>query len=564
MNSPHILVVIPARGGSKGIPRKNLRILHGKPLIYYSIQNGLRSRFRPDVVVSSEDREILTMAEKFGAQIHQRPEKLADDVTTLDPVIYNAYKETSKKSGKDYQFIITLQPTSPLLKVESLDMAIKRMIDEPSFHTIISATNDTHLTWRKEDGMFLPNFTERVNRQQLTPTYKETGSFLICRSDVISESSRIGESVDLFLLNGAEQIDIDSHEDWNLCEYYLARKKVLFVVSGYPEIGMGHVYNTLMLADELVAHGVTFLVDGKSDLAFNKISQTHYKLFKQEHTDIAEDINKINPDLIINDRLDTTEQYMSSIQKKGRLIVNIEDLGAGADMADMLINAMYPEKHDEEHHQFSGPKYFCLRPEFLYSEPVKNIKKEVKNVLLCFGGVDPNNLTAKTVASIYDYCQQHVIDITVVAGLGYENIDSLGEWTNLTVYRDVAHLSELMASADLIFTSAGRTTFEVASMGIPGIVMAQNSRELTHAFASPENGFCTLGLGAEITEKEILENFRSLVENVKLREEMHQQLLSQDVKSGRKRVVQLIETLLRGEQAHDFAYLSSDISKEKR
>ncbi|MFC6806263.1 cytidylyltransferase domain-containing protein [Methylophaga thalassica] len=92
-HQPNILVVIPARGGSKGIPRKNLRSLAGRPLIFYSIRNALASSFLVDVYVSSEDEEILSISEKFGAKVLKRNDEDAQDVVTLDPVIFKAYKQ---------------------------------------------------------------------------------------------------------------------------------------------------------------------------------------------------------------------------------------------------------------------------------------------------------------------------------------------------------------------------------------------------------------------------------------------------------------------------------------
>ena len=97
-----IIIIIPARGGSKGIPRKNLRPLLGKPLIYYSIQNGLNLKniFDIEVVLTSDDNEILTMAEKLGATTVKRSQNLADDITTLDPVIQDALVQSEKKFNK--------------------------------------------------------------------------------------------------------------------------------------------------------------------------------------------------------------------------------------------------------------------------------------------------------------------------------------------------------------------------------------------------------------------------------------------------------------------------------
>ena len=116
-----VLAVIPARGGSKGIPRKNVRLMHGKPLIYYSIQNALACSYIDDVVVSSDDEEILSIAAMYGAIAMNRNSALAQDAVTLDPVIYDAVLRMEQETGKTYDVVVTLQATSPLLTVETLD-----------------------------------------------------------------------------------------------------------------------------------------------------------------------------------------------------------------------------------------------------------------------------------------------------------------------------------------------------------------------------------------------------------------------------------------------------------
>ncbi|HIQ28383.1 MAG TPA: acylneuraminate cytidylyltransferase, partial [Sulfurovum sp.] len=448
----NILVIIPARGGSKGIPRKNLRTLAGKPLIYYGIKTSLNSKYAPDVYVSSDDDEILSISKQIGAKTIKRNPKLAKDVTTLDPVIYDAYNQAVEIENKKYDLIITLQPTSPLLKSSSLDKAIEILVNNDEIETVIAATDDTHLTWKKENDQFLPNYKERVNRQYLTPIYKETGGFLITRSNVISGKNRIGKNVELHLLNDGENIDIDTYEDWNLCEYYLKRKKILFVVSGYQEIGLGHVYNTLLIANDILNHNIAFLVDSKSQLAYDKISSKNYTVYMQKNESIVEDIKLLNPDVIINDKLDTEASYITDLKSLRMKVINFEDLGTGAKEADLVINAIYPEKEILANHYF-GHDYFVLRDEFILSSP-RVISKEVKNVLLTFGGVDPNNYTLKVLQSIYDYCIENGINISVVAGFGYQHYESLTAFTDIAIYKNATDISDHMKKANLIFTSA--------------------------------------------------------------------------------------------------------------
>jgi CMP-N-acetylneuraminic acid synthetase len=542
MNNSAILVVIPARGGSKGIPRKNLRSLAGKPLLHYSILTALNSCHNPDVFVSTDDDEIASISEQLGASIIHRDPAKAEDATTLDPVIHDAFIQATAITGKDYKLIVTLQPTSPLLSTSSLDDALSSMVRNPDLDTIISAKDDTHLTWRHDGDSYKPNYDKRVNRQYLPQTYKETGGFLITRTSNITETNRIGNNVALHLLSNGEDIDIDTYEDWNLCEYYLKRKRLLFVVSGYPEIGLGHAYNTLLIANDILNHQIEFLVDTKSQLARDKIAEKNYTVQIQTSDDIADDVIKINPDVVINDRLDTSKEYIQKIKDAGIKTINFEDLGDGARLADLVINAIYPENTVLPKHHF-GHEYFILRDEFFLTKK-KLPSANVTRVLLTFGGVDPNNLTCRVLKAIQPYCRENDIAISVVAGFGYSNYEKLNEFEGIDVFRNCTNISHHMQSADIIFTSAGRTTYEVASLQVPSIVIAQNPRELTHFFASAEYGFLNLGLGNELQGSDILEAFISLAENQESRIYMADLMAKTDLASGRKRTLKLINDVV--------------------
>jgi CMP-N-acetylneuraminic acid synthetase/spore coat polysaccharide biosynthesis predicted glycosyltransferase SpsG len=538
----NVLVVIPARGGSKGIPRKNLRPLNGLPLISYSISLALQSSYQPDVFVSTDDAEIAYFAKKFGAQVHMRNPSLGGDNVTLDPVIYDAYVAIAKKLDKQYDFVVTLQPTSPLLSVKSLDQAIEHMINNPEVETTLSAVNDTHLTWGKNERGYFPNFTARVNRQQLPPVYRETGGFFISRISVVTPTSRIGKNVSLHIVPTQEAIDIDSFEDWALCEYFLNRKVIVFCVSGYPEIGLGHVYNCLTLANQILNHRLIFLVDKKSELACSKIAESNFEVYQQRQDALEDDIIALNPSIVINDRLDTAKEFIVRLKERNILVVNVEDLGEGAHYADLVINAIYPEKEALPRHYF-GPDYFCARDEFLLHAE-KEIEPFVKTVLLSFGGVDPSNLTLKVLTAIYDFCKQNNVRLKVVLGLGYQNADTLKSFTDIEISRNVQSISDLMYEADIAFSSAGRTIYELALIGTPSIILAQNQREMSHFFASEENGFRHLGLGKEVSEDEILAAFIETFNSPTKRMEMNRKMKKNNVRGGRERVIKLINNLI--------------------
>ena len=538
-----ILIIIPARGGSKGIPRKNIRALNGKPLISYVINTSLNlTGYEVDCYVSSDDDEILTLSSKFGAKTIQRSSNLSDDKTTLDPVIYNAFLEIQKIEDKSYDLVITIQPTSPLLSSKSLSSAIQQLLDD-SFDTVISGVYDSHLSWLKKDERFIPNYKERVNRQYLPEIYKETGSFVITKAEFVKENSRFGNNIAIYPLNKKEAIDIDTYEDWNLCDYYLNKQKILFVVTGYPEIGLGHIYNSLSIANEILNHRLVFLVDYKSELGYQKIVESNYEVHIQKQENIVDDIYEINPDIVISDILDTSSEYVESLKARNITTINFEDIGSGSDYADLVFNAMYPDKSPRENHYY-GEKYFILRDEFRFT-PIKKLKETVKTVSISFGGVDPNNYTERILNLIYEDCVATNININVVMGMGYQNENKIeGKFLKANFYHNIPNISDIINEADLIFTSAGRTTFEVASLGIPCIVLCQNKRETTHFFANEINGFCNMGLGTDVKDEEIIDLFNLLKGEYLLRSSMRERMLNANLKDGKENVLKLIRQLV--------------------
>ncbi len=539
-----VLIVIPARGGSKGIPRKNLRLLGGKPLIYYTIKNALQISTVPvDVFVSSDDDEILSVSKKIGAECFKRADVLAGDDVTLDSVIFDVYDNVKKQRSKDYDLIITLQPTSPLLEVSSIEKSIQFMLDNPQVDTLISCKEDTHLSWSKVDGAFQPNYEERLNRQYLKPEYRETGGILITRNHIITPTGRIGKKVHLFELSNKETIDIDTYEDWSVCEFYLNRKKILFVITGYQEVGLGHVYNSTLIASDIMEHELEFLVDHKSQLAFDKIASLNFKVSIQQSDNIVDDIKAINPDVVISDILDTSEEYVVALQKAGIKTINFEDLGKGAAQADLVFNAIYPEVEKKENH-FFGPDYFCIRDEFILSEQ-HAIKPNVQRVLLSFGGVDPANNTKRVLDTILPRCEALGIQIDIVTGFGYKRFNEIEQYTSdvVSLHRDVKNISDFMLAADLAFTSGGRTTYELALIGVPTIVICQNKRELTHFFANKSNGFSNLGLYSDVSDQEILETFNALL-NYEERLNRRGLMEKNKIREGRQNVVKKIKDFI--------------------
>lgn len=319
-------------------------------------------------------------------------------------------------------------------------------------------------------------------------------------------------------------------------------KKILFVVSGYSEIGLGHVYNTLLVANDILNHHVEFLVDNKSGMAYDKIKENHYIVHRQQSENIIDDIVRLHPNLVINDRLNTEIAYMKDLKAMGVKIINFEDNGDAINFADIVINAIYPEEEKRDNHYY-GSDYFLLRDEFLLSKP-NILSDRVSNVLITFGGVDSHNYTKRVINSIYVFCKEREVSISVVAGFGYRHYDSLQQYEAIKVYKNAKNIAKHMQLADIAFTSAGRTTYELASLQIPTIVIAQNKRELTHRYATETYGFKVLGFGYNIRNDTILKAFRELVDDRTKREAQQKSMVKLNLRSGRKRTLHLINELV--------------------
>ena len=332
-----ILAVIPARAGSKGIPNKNIRIVSGHPLIYYSIKNALSSELITDVIVSTDSTEVKIITNQMGATVKWRDASLCGDDVTLDEVVADAVP------GEEWDYVVTMQPTSPTLRVSTLDAAIRYAIDN-DLDTVISTINAPHLSWGEKDGKKVPNYIERLNRQYLPPCYIETGAFVISKASIVTPKTRIGVKVDVYEVPEDESQDVDTFEDLRSVAATLDRQKVAIYVNGNNKRGIGHIYRALEIADEFYV---------KPDIYYD-INQTDIKVFGETThnllpvngiAELFERCKEKEYTIFINDILTTSIDYMiglRSVLPKAKLI-NFEDDGEGILKADLVFNALFHE-----------------------------------------------------------------------------------------------------------------------------------------------------------------------------------------------------------------------------
>ncbi|MGN1125780.1 MAG: cytidylyltransferase domain-containing protein [Candidatus Gastranaerophilaceae bacterium] len=229
-----VLSIIPARGGSKGIPNKNIKDLAGHPLIYYSIQAGQQSKYVTRTVLSTEDERIKKIALECGCEVVDRPMELAQDTTKTIPVMVDVVKQLKEKEGYNPDIVVLLQATCPLRDAKQIDSAMEYFLNNfEKCDSVFAARRigTTHGKWRqlpksqKFESMY--DFRNRPRRQDSDkhyPMWAETGSIYIIKADVMLEvNDFVGDNP--LIWESPESIDIDNPEDFDRIAEIIKNRK---------------------------------------------------------------------------------------------------------------------------------------------------------------------------------------------------------------------------------------------------------------------------------------------------------------------------------------------------
>lgn len=221
------LAIIPARGGSKRVPRKNVLELCGKPLIAYSIEAGIESKFIDKVLVSSDDDEILEISEKFGVNTIKRPKELSSDTATTFDTIKHAIDNFEK-----YDYVVLLQPTSPLRNEKHIDKAIE-LLEEKNADAVISICDVDHsplwsntLPEDKNMNNFLRDDILNKRSQDLERYYRLNGAIYICKTEklLVNKSFFLKKNIFGYIMDRKSSIDIDEEIDFIIAKSLMEKK----------------------------------------------------------------------------------------------------------------------------------------------------------------------------------------------------------------------------------------------------------------------------------------------------------------------------------------------------
>ena len=221
-NNIKVLAIIPARGGSKGVPRKNIRDVTGKPLIAWTIEASLASPSVTKTVVSTDDVEIAEVARQYGAEVIMRPDEFATDIAPTEQAITHGLEELEKR-GEKFDYELLLQPTCPTRNAEHIEEAI-RIAVEGGYDSVVGVELITKYRYELTDnGQLEKCWSKRVRRQERDAVYLENGSIYLTRADLAQAGDLFGKKVGSIIMDHESSVNIDDELDLEVANATLKR-----------------------------------------------------------------------------------------------------------------------------------------------------------------------------------------------------------------------------------------------------------------------------------------------------------------------------------------------------
>jgi CMP-N-acetylneuraminic acid synthetase/spore coat polysaccharide biosynthesis predicted glycosyltransferase SpsG len=528
-----VVAIVPARGGTDRVPYLNIKRLGDRPLLAHTLEAARSSKTIDRVVVSTDDEHVAEVARAHGADVpFLRPQELAGDIRSLMPVIAHAV-ETLEAQGERADVVVVLQATSPFREAAAIDAAVERLTSG-EFDSVVSVTEDRALKWRESAGLLVPLFEREGRRDDQEPVYKENGAVVALRRAAVASKTRFGERVGFLVLDKRAGFTVHDVEDFWMAERLLRQPRILFRVDGSTAMGMGHVYRSLAIADALRETSraeIAFLMSADHEKGVVTVSRYGYPVRVVGNGKLEtylEHIRDFAPAILINDLPRLDPDYVRSLARLGATTVNLvdtlDDLERTEQYAEVIVSVMAEERETPEGF-YGGPAYAILRSHFHGAELKKEIRDEPRMVLLTFGGSDPQALTLKASRALQGLDPR--VEVLAVAGPAFSyrrEFEALAEGLprRITLINEAeGHIVDLMLEADVVVCSGGMTVYEIAALGTPGVVLAQNTREESRMRPFAGHGTVEyLGLGTEVSEEALASAVSGLLRDAGRRREM--------------------------------------------
>ncbi len=325
--------------------------------------------------------------------------------------------------------------------------------------------------------------------------------------------------------------------------------KILVRVDGSKNIGLGHVYNMITILNKFKNKEILILMNKEKSLGKEKFRENFYKVgYFSNQKQVFNKIKKFNPNIILNDILNTKIGYVKKIRESKACIINFEDVGPGRKYSDLVINPIFSTRKKFAN-EYYGAEFACVRNEFRISKKSK-LRKKIKKICVTLGGVDNKNNTERVMDIISKNQILKDVTINVILGFGFRHKVRLMKLINLlieegyqiNIIEKTDFISRYVVDSDFVISSNGRTIFEIASLGIPIIALSVNARETEHSFVNDTKTGYQINTMKTNFERELIRAI-SKISTYGTRKKFYEKLEKIDVRNGIERVVDLINSV---------------------
>ena len=504
--------------GSTRLPGKIIAKIGDKPQLEILVNRLKKSKHIDDIVVATtknqDDDIVERLSNEMGINCYRGSE---EDVL-------ERYVESSKIFDADV--VIRITGDNPLTDIELVDKLIEAHIENNADYTYCS---DTPLGVSAEiiDSNVLKEISLKAEldseREHVTPyirSHPEQYKIFELKSNLQNENIRLTvdtkedlkliqaiyqELGDLENLSTNEIINfLSTNTELSKINSHVKQKpdntrnitNIAFITEGSSEMGMGHVYRSLTFAKELMTNlgAKIYFLTKSSENIIKKIEEENFTTIKLKNDEeIVDYVTKLNIDAVIIDNLVFNENIIKKIKDSMKIIIVDNITSKNNEYADIVIslvrsnfvNKNFFDKNIKTKF-FCGPKYLMLRDEFDTLRKKENLKPEIEDILLIFGGSDPSNLSSRVLEKLNENMR-----INIVLGPEFKHFDDLDQTLerhgnkNIIIHNQPDNIAELMYNADLVITSPGLSMFEAAYIGSPILVISQNS--IQHHYYLPLN-----------------------------------------------------------------------------